>query len=53
MDSSGESRLRRGPGFVLLALLAFIPSLISSSLPKIRGEGEGEGGGEGGSGTLP
>jgi len=32
-----DLELREGPGFVLLALPAFLLSVISSFLPKIRG----------------
>ena len=40
-----DLELRGGPGFALLALPAFLPSVISSFLPKTRGGG---GGGKGG-----
>ena len=38
-DPELELRVGGGGGFDLLALLAFLPSVISSFLPKIRGEG--------------
>ena len=47
-----DFELRRGPGSILLAQPAFLPSVISSLivLPKIRGVG---GGGLGGAGPFP
>ena len=48
-----DSELRWGPGFGLLALPAFIPSVISSVSLKIRvGGGGGEGGGSPRSATV-
>lgn len=46
-----DLELSGGPGFVLLALLAFLSFLISSFLPKIRGKWGG--GGAGAPGPLP
>lgn len=48
-----DLELSGGPGFVLLALLAFLSFLISSFLPKIRGEVGGGGGGAGAPEPLP